>query len=428
MYLKYFSLGHNTLSGNPATLTEGYGFSWTQASTITATRLKDAEGLNRIDFDNLSPWKDMKRCMVNDDKSVNYYIDSDFPNKIGRVVNPLYTQGDDADYSGAHGQVMVEIPRFYYASANPSAKVYEYYVSPVPSKGFQIHPAFVRNGEKLQKVYYSAFEGFYQGGKMASIAGVVPSTSDGKSDEGFSPIAAYPATVLGTHGIATNGGDIRNCRYWAQQRGVGWGIHDFLTICAWQLLYMVEYANWNSQNMIGKGIVDKVTGTNNRASKTGATIFLGNTSGREGGTDGLTSVSYRGIENPWGNIYKWVDGINLNNAGDYGVYVADHDFESDKFTGNYEKIATFPSTASAWRNITDISYARGYSFFPATASGTTYTTYLCDGLYSSTTSTRVARFGGIWADGLPAGAFCWTVSNDSSYADRYLGSRLLLLP
>jgi hypothetical protein len=51
--------------------------------------------------------------MVNDNKSINYYIDPSDPTKIGEVVNTQYITGNTADYTGADGQVMVEIPKFY---------------------------------------------------------------------------------------------------------------------------------------------------------------------------------------------------------------------------------------------------------------------------------------------------------------------------
>ena len=408
-------LAHRMLIGSAQFPYINAGFQWTQ-STDTVVRLGEGIGKLRSDFDNYWPWAGMRRCLVLNNGTVNYYLS---PTDSSKKAN-----GTAANLDGTDGQVMVEIPKFYYKSANPSANVYEYYVSQYPSIGYSVHPAFVRNGVEKNCIYFSAFEGFYSStdGAMRSVSAVVPSTNNGTSDGGLSPIAAYP------NGGGFNGGDIRNCRYWANQRGSGWGIQDFLTTSAIQLLYMVEYANWNTQSTIGKGVVDKAGGTNNNANKTGATVSLGNTSGRESGTDGLTSVSYRGVENFWGNIWKWVDGCNFNSGGDYGIYVADNGFESDKFTSPYVKIGTFPSTGSAWGSISNISYATGYSFFPSAVSGTSYASHLYDGLYSVTTVTRVALFGGGWAYGLPCGGFCWILANASDVVDPSSGARLLLIP
>jgi hypothetical protein len=63
------------------------------------------------------------------------------------------------------------------------------------------------------------------------------------------------------------------------------------------MLYLIEYADFDVQTTIGRGIVDKASSSVNSSNTTGRTIFLGNESGREAGTDGLTAVSYRGVEN-----------------------------------------------------------------------------------------------------------------------------------
>jgi hypothetical protein len=403
------------------------GIRWVQ-STDTVTRLDDAdtESMTRADFDDIAPWSGMRRCMVNDDGTINYYIDPTTPTEIGEVVNTVdYTSGNTAEYDGTHGQVMVEIPKFWYKSDNSTSGTYDYWVTSHARSGFDVHPAFIRNEIEKDYIYFSAFEGFYSStdGAMQSVADVVPSTSDGTSDEGFSPVAAYPA---GSSGF--NGGDIRNCRYWAQERGTGWEQQDFLTTCALQLLYIIEYADWDTQSTIGKGVVDKVSGTNNRASKTGATISLGNASGRESGTDGLTAISYRGVENFWGNIWKWVDGINVTGSSSptYTAYVADHSFESDKTTSPYASIGTHVNTSAAWGNINNIAFNDGYSFLGSSVSGTSYASHLHDGFYTNTTG-RVARFGGYWSHGSLAGGFCWNLFAVSSGVSRLNGARLLFI-
>lgn len=408
----------------------GYGIRWVQPNDIV-NRIGAAGGLARSDFDNISPWKDIRRCMLNDDGSVNYYIDPDDPTKIGEVVNTgAYTEGNAAAYDGTHGQVMVEIPKFYYSSGVVATNAYEYYVSDKPLTGYSVHPAFVRNEVEKDKIYFSAFEGFYSSadGAMRSVADVVPSTSSGTSDGGLTPIAAYPATTVDPHGIDTNGGDIRNCRYWAQQRGAGWEQQDFLATCALQLLYIVEYADWDTQSTIGKGVVDKSSLTHNNSDKTGATVSLGNTSGRQSGTDGLTAVSYRGVENFWGNIYTWVDGINVtgSSAPAYTAFVSDHSFESDKITSPYASIGAHVNTSAAWGNINNIAYNEGYSFLGGSVSGTSYASHLFDGFYSNTTG-RVALFGGSWSLGSQAGGFCWSLAYVSSGVARAGGARLLFI-
>ncbi len=394
----------------------GYGIQWNPDADVI-TRVGEAMGLTRSDFDTIAPWKDIKRCVVADDGTVVYYLDPSDSALKDDGSTPSVLDGTD-------GQVMVEIPKFYYRS-----RPHEYWVSSEPLTGYQIHPAFIRNGVIKDYIYLSAFEGFYSSSDeaMQSIADVVPSTVDGTSDGGLTPIAAYPDTTSETHGFDSNGGDIRNCRYWAQERGTGWEQQDFLTTCAIQLLYIVEYADWDTQSIIGRGVVDKSLGNNNNADKTGATISLGNVSGRESGTDGLTSVSYRGIENFWGNIWKWVDGINL--TGDevdpnYTTWVADYDFESDKHEENYINIGVYVNTGASWGNLEGIAFNDGYSFLASDVGGTDYDSHLHDAFYSRGQG-RVALFGGAWPTGSRAGAFCWALDTDSSTSRRNTGARLL---
>ena len=85
----------------------------------------------------------------------------------------------------------------------------------------------------------------------------------------------------------------------------------------------------NSQTAIGEGVVDKASGEGNESEITGATTLLGNASGMAAGTNGLVSITYRGEENFWGNIWKFTDGMNIycdiaNSVHD--LYVADNTF------------------------------------------------------------------------------------------------------
>ena len=88
---------------------------------------------------------------------------------------------------------------------------------------------------------------------------------------------------------------------------------------------VVEYASMNAQSVIGQGVSTFTDdGSTNMAVVTGATSGLGNGSGIDpnAGVDGKCSVSYRGEENLWGNIWTWLDAINIYNDKASGVYNA----------------------------------------------------------------------------------------------------------
>jgi hypothetical protein len=200
-----------------------YGIEWNQ-STDTVTRIGDATGLSRSDFDTIEPWASMRRCMVNNDRSINYYIDPADPTKIGEVVNTgSYTIGGTANYTGSHGQVMVEIPKFYYKTNSPSSNVYQWFISMTDLPDYDVHPAFVTGGQTRDAIYMGAFEGNVVGSVtplLRSISGVQPTTS------------------------VTYVGSIANFRSYAQARGTGWQIQTYRGTQAIQVLYLIEYADF----------------------------------------------------------------------------------------------------------------------------------------------------------------------------------------
>jgi hypothetical protein len=260
--------------------------------------------------------------------------------------------------------------------------------------GYSVHPAFVTDGVTRDKIYMSAFEGNVASSTLRSISGVKPSTS---------------TNVAGT---------IVNFRTYAQARGTGWQIQTYRATQAIQALYLVEYADFDTQTTIGRGYVDAASGSANESINTGATISLGNASGSaSGGTDGLRAISYRGIENFWGNIRKWVDGLNIE--GNNKAYIANESFASDTFTSPYVLEGTLSSTNGFVTNIL-------FPEFLATAVGGSSTSHLHDE-YFQNTGNRVANFGGDWFSGSSTGAFRWDLNDVSSGSFRSIGSRLQIL-
>ena len=366
------------------------GLEWNQG-TDSYQRLDNAEGLTvgasvggqpiQSDFDNIYPWSDMRRCNLADNGTVNAYHG-----------DPLYAE------NGSNGQVMVEIPKFWYKSEKVGS-VYRWWIADKPTDGFKVHPAFISNGIEKDKFYFSAYEGNVASGVMRSISGVQPSTSTNVS------------------------GTIANFRSYAQARGTGWQQQLFLPTTAIQLLYLIEFAHFDTQSKIGRGVVDLASGTGNHSINTGQTANLGNKSGRASGTNGQVSISYRGIENFWGNIWKWIDGYNINNRIGY---VADHGFVSDKFTDNYKQVGFTNATANGY--VSNIGWTTNddYMFIATQVSGSE-TTYLHDH-YWQNTGARVAIFGGAWGGAGLAGGFCWDLLYASSDSARNVGGRALFIP
>lgn len=379
-----------------------YGVEWNK-STDSYIRLSSALGKTREYFDTQFPWAGMKRCILNDSGEVVAYH-------------------GDANYKedGSIGQVMVQIPKFYYFSEQ-AGNTYRYYVSPTQHTGFKVHPAFVRNEVEKDCIYISAYEGcLYDVSASAyitddaQIADFTATTGDKLSSI---------ANVKPCSGLTQNL-TLPNSRILAHNRGAGWELQDFLTASAVQLLYLIEYANFNTQACIGRGVVDKASGSGNESVNTGATSSLGNTSGRASGTDGLVSVSYRGIENLWGNIWKWVDGLNIQ--ADHKPWIADHGFVSDTFTSPYTYLNGTLANTNGYAKDILFNSSIDYGFLPTVVGGSE-TSYLCDNYYQAT-GNRVAGLGGSWGSGSNAGAFYWNLDNASSNRYRTIGARLLYIP
>ena len=370
---------------SPVTL----GVEWDQ-DTDSLTRLDDAVGLTAgSDFDGF-PQYQLRRCMVNDDLSINYYIDPNNPNLIGEVINTgSYTTGGTANYTGSHGQVMVEIPKFWWKTDEPTSDQYQWRISDAAQAGFTVHPAFVTDGVEKDYIYMSAFEADVSGSELTSVSGVQPDTD----------------RTIGTY------------RTFAQARGTGWQLQTYWGTHALQILYLIEYADFDTQTTIGRGYVDAASGSGNESINTGATISLGNASGAASGTDGLSAISYRGVENFWGNIWTFVDGLNVNNNV---AYVSNENFASDTFSGDYTSIGTLNSGDSY---VTDVLFPH----FLATSLGGSDTSHLHDYYYADSNEQNIALFSGSWLDGSFAGGFMWILGSVSSSATRIIGSRLQIL-
>jgi len=227
-----------------------------------------------------------------------------------------------------------------------------------------------------------------------------------------------------------------NIRQLAKNRGTGWNFMDFNSVCAVQLLFIIRNATLNSQSVYaGVTVVTDATAgsTFNNAINTGFTagvgtngVDLGNTSGecplvthyKTG--EAAKAFSIFGIENFWGNIWKWVAGINIK--ADRNPWIADHDFVEDTFSHPYVDTGfTLPSTNNYGVSIV-FSSTFDYLFVPLTVGGST-SQYLCDYYYQAT-GNRSALLGGSWTYAANAGAFGWELSYAASYVVRRIGSRL----
>lgn len=407
----------------------------------TFKRLAGAANLSKgSDFDKFTMFGGRKRCNVADDGSIVAWY-------------------GDADYKedGSMGQVMVYQPKFYYlvcpveydpidTGIGYHLRKANYYVSEKPRAGFRLHPAFYdASGNEIDYFLTSAYEGsIYDASASAYLLNDEQVMNTG--EDKFSSIAgARPAS--GSSQNLTR----PNIEAMAQNRGTNWHGDLIKQVSAEQMLMIIEMGMMNLQTAIAQGVVSLpwTTGsdtTSSYAAATGSTASLGNGTGRaektttyEGGVakeytvDGKTSVCWRGKENFWGNIWKFVYGINIWGNGKMGggqPYIcSDFSFAESKNSGNYEPAGFTVTNANGYISAMGYSTACDWLFIASECLGNsslpvgdyTYITVNLNGY-------RIALLGGYWVNWDDAGGFCWYLYNGVGVRSRNVGGRLVYIP
>ena len=362
-------------AGVPVPSTLEYGLVWDDVND-TYTRTGDAAGWSTgADFtNNETVQSKMKRCVLNSDGTVKYYLNP--------VNSNLKEDGSASNLTGADGNVMVEIPKFWVKYENTTgAKSMS--ISTAPASGYGLHPAFIKNGVEVDYRYYRAYTGSVSGTKLISRSGVSAAAKE--------TIEAF--------------------RTKARANGTGWGLLDWYLLFAVQTLLFVEIGTFDSQAVLGNG---NDTGAD-YGMTTGGSNGIGN--GSSPSTNDDTWMSYRGIENFYADIREWVDGINVS---DKLVYVSNMEstFSSDVFSGDYVSTeVTLP--VSGYIKDMDFSIK---GFIP-TVSGGSDSTYVPDQVYSGAGS-RVVAFGGFAGNGLRSGAAYLFANYAVSHSAAILGAGL----
>ena len=407
----------------------------------TFKRLAGAANLTKgTDFDKFTMFGGRKRCNVADDGSIVAWY-------------------GDADYKedGSMGQVMVYQPKFYYlvcpveydpidTGIGYHLRKANYYVSEKPRAGFRLHPAFYdASGNEIDYFLTSAYEGsIYDASASAYLLNDEQVMNTG--EDKFSSIAgARPAS--GSSQNLTR----PNIEAMAQNRGTNWHGDLIKQVSAEQMLMIIEMGMMNLQTAIAQGVVSLpwTTGsdtTSSYAAATGSTASLGNGTGRaektttyEGGVakeytvDGKTSVCWRGKENFWGNIWKFVYGINIWGNGKMGggqPYIcSDFSFAESKNSGNYEPAGFTVTNANGYISAMGYSTACDWLFIASECLGNsslpvgdyTYITVNLNGY-------RIALLGGRWDHGSYAGGFYWALNYGVGVRSRSIGGRLVYIP
>lgn len=400
------------------------------------TRLAGAENMTAgADFSALTPWGGRKRCILANDGTVLAYRGETGYTEAGTTTQAI-TVGNTEYPSGTKVQVMVEQPIFYVktvpvsgAAANSGrGKQYSkarYYISPTPKTGFKPVGGFKdANGNLQNKIYLAAYEGCVYDSSAGTYCKDDTLVADFATDMLSSIASAKPASGLSQ--VLTRA----NARKLANNRGAGWQLSNIFSLSATQWLILVEYASFDAQTKIGKGVSNFTDDeSTNMALVTGATAGIGNGSGiPDGGTDGQCSVSYRGEENLWGNIWTWLDGINIyNTATESTVYVKEFGAMVDDTVNGYTALGFSAKNGAGYISAFGIDTDLAEVFIPVALSGSS-TLPVGDYFWNQNTGWRVAALGGAWDYGPYCGAWYLSWATVSSRRNRNIGGRLLYVP
>lgn len=421
-----------------------YGVRWGGGASTLCERLGDAKGLvaNAYqgstdtavvnDFDNIYPWSGMRRCNVNED---------------GDIL--AYENDPNFKLDGTNGDVMVEIPKFYYKRTK-TGTVEEWWICGTKLPGYELHPLFMDDGKEMSKVFHSCYNANAYTDetdnkvKLRSVSGDEPKTRTTMAD----------------------------FRTYARNKGAIWGMEDLSCISALQMLYLVEYANTSSQTMLGQGCsamnfsreVTVATAAENTNSVTltinpflvgqrieiGTTLGTANVStttrkvtavsgmtvtfdgdpitvavgnivwnvvplngtsdsirnksgwvkGENNYPNGKADVRYRGIEGFHGKCFRFIDGCNIKNNQSYYCNSMT-DYANLVYDGKYKAVGYTNANANGY--VKSLGYDVNAPWIMITGSvGGSSSTYIPD-YYGAPIDDRTIRLGGSLQSGGYAG-------------------------
>ena len=285
---------------------------------------------------------------------------------------------------------LVKIPKYWFKWTR-SGNGMKLQISNGPEAGFHVSPAHADRGDGKGERDYVYVGRYHCNTSYKSQAGSQPAASMTRAQ-----------ARSNIHNLGST--------YWQYDFAMYWTI---------MMLYLVEYANWNSQATIGYGCSPSNSKFNSGA--TDAMIYHTGTSAASRTTYG--SVQYRHIEGLWDNVYDWCDGIRFSGSTVYCI--ANPASFSDTSGGtNVGTRATSSGWISGWTNPTADGFE--YALYPNAVSGSE-TTYVCDYCYYYASGV-VLYVGGYYGQSQHFGAFYLVGNNAASVAGASIGCRLQKLP
>lgn len=400
-----------------------YGVSWSETSSNP-----DCTRIGNMDMHRTLPIQSMMKP----------FDITNIEDTVSEIILPIDDQFQKTSYANATNiqwsivsrdsdNIMIRIPEFWYTDDYvPGTKTHNLKLCPHAKPGWYHH----------KEAYVSAYEVYKSGDKLVSVKGQLPTVNFNR----------------------TNG------RTWARANGfdgeVKWNLYtheEHRAICH---LFLVEYATRNSQKAVNTELTPEGfrqgglgsgcttgTATINGAQTwsfipTGSSDSLGSGSGEVTVTIQQTDSSgsntstitrkcnrYRGIENPFGHIWKHTDDVISVYGNGYRTWyksVKPNQFATNKNT-SYKPFCASTMVSNGYK--TEIKATPTCDFFATSVSGGSETTYWCDYNWDNTdTSEHCLLIGGNSGNGDEAGLFNLYSASGVGASSVTIGSRLTYLP
>lgn len=285
------------------------------------------------------------------------------------------------------GGTMVAIPKFWY-KLTQNGNGLKIQIADRAQSGFSVSPAHMNRGDG-------------HGERDVVYIGRYHCASDYKSKTGVTPKnnITRSAARSGIHALGAN--------FWQM---------DFAMRFTIWLLYIVEFADWNSQAKIGYGCGNS-SGVQNMGASDSMPYHTG-TMQTSRTTYGV-GVQYRNIEGLWDNVYDWMDGCYYNGNG-LNLILNPNNF-SDSSGGT-----SVGTPSNGWPSAFNVATAGGFPMFYPTAASGSDSTYSCDS-WNFGSSYPCLYVGGSYHQYANHGLFFVDYSSVSG-ASTYIGCRLQELP
>ena len=348
----------------------------------SVTYTDDAVGIEP----NSSEWDEIignKPCILENGVVLGYLNPNNYAKYENGTSAPITTVGKD---------VMVEFPKRGYKITTENNIVKIRLTDNPNASGYSYKP-FSRNAEgDRDYFYYGAYKGYIASNKLYSVSGNTPSSNQTRA----------------------------TFRTYAKSRGTGYAQNGFYQLTYLQCCYLLRFKNLNSQEAVGYGYANG----NSASIVTGGTNTIGMNSelmAESDRTGGKKQIKCLGIEDFWGNIFQWVDGITTDSSRRLCVCHIPGSF-SDSTSGTNINVIASGVSSDIGNYLSKVQGSTDGGFVAKEVSGSD-STYFCD--YAYLYASRVASFGGDWNNGASAGAFSLRVNYSASIANSSVGSRLM---